>query len=499
MRSLLRFVAPGMRRLRFTGLRVRLAAAFTAVALLASVLASGISYVLLRRVMLQRAQDAVLNDVRATLAQQIPPALPPDVEPLVAASLEDALGSMPGREAVAVTVPLRGETGLPPPGVLDVPVTREFARRAMRGVVFQRVRRHGTPYLLVGARVTGYETTVDEPWRTTPPMVFVSASLRREAADLALFTRTLLIADTAALAAALALALLATGGVLRPVRRLGAAARALGEGRLDTRVRVRGRDELADLAETFNRTAEALERTVTELRAMEAASRRFVADVSHELRTPLTSMIAMTDVLAEEAAEDGGADGGGGAAARLVADETRRLGALVEHLIEISRFDAGAAALVLDDVNVADAVGATLKARGWQEEVAVEGPADLFVRLDPRRFDVIVANLAGNALKHGRPPVSLRFGRPEGEGAGGVRVVVADRGPGLPADVAPVVFDRFVKAEAARTRSEGSGLGLSIARENALLHGGTLEAANGPEGGAVFTLWLPDGEAEELL
>lgn len=493
MRRTLRLAAPWVRRLRVTGLRMRLAAAFTAVALLASVLASGISYVLLRRVMLQRAQDAVLNDVRATLAQQVPPDLPPDVEPLVEVALEDALRSEPGRKATAVPVLGHGGPGLPPPGLLDVPVTSEFARRAMRGVVFQRVDRNGTPYLLVGARVSTWPAPA-EPWRTTPPMVFVSASLRREAADLALFTRTLLIADAAALAAALALALLATGGVLRPVRRLGAAARALGEGRLDTRVRVQGRDELADLAETFNRTAEALERTVTELRAMEAASRRFVADVSHELRTPLTSMVAMTDVLAEEAAEDGG-----GAAARLVADETRRLGTLVEHLIEISRFDAGAAALVLDDVNVADAVGATLEARGWREDVAVEGPADLFVRLDPRRFDVIVANLAGNALKHGLPPVSLRFGRPEGEDAGGVRVVVADRGPGLPADVAPVVFDRFVKAEAARTRSEGSGLGLSIARENALLHGGTLEAANGPEGGAVFTLWLPDGTAEELL
>ncbi|MES9604507.1 HAMP domain-containing sensor histidine kinase [Actinomadura verrucosospora] len=492
MRSLLRFVAPGMRRLRFTGLRVRLAAAFTAVALLASVLASGISYVLLRRVMLQRAQDAVINDVRTTLAQHVPPDLPPDTEPLVSAALVDALGSARGRRAVAV--PVRPDrAGLPAPDALDVPVTAEFARRAARGVVFQRVEWHGTPYLLVGARVAGVRTSPEEPWRTTPPMVFVSASLRREAADLWLFTRTLLIADAAALAAALVLALLATGGVLRPVRRLGAAARALGEGRLDTRVRVQGRDELADLASTFNRTAEALERTVTELRAMEAASRRFVADVSHELRTPLTSMIAMTDVLAEEAAEGGGGD----AATRLVADETRRLGALVEHLIEISRFDAGAAALVLDDVNVADAVGATLKARGWQEEVAVEGPADLFVRLDPRRFDVIVANLAGNALKHGRPPVSLRFGRPEREDAGGVRVVVADRGPGLPPDVAAVVFDRFVKAEAARSRSEGSGLGLSIARENALLHGGTLEAANGPEGGAVFTLWLPDAEGDE--
>ncbi|MGH3243391.1 MAG: sensor histidine kinase, partial [Spirillospora sp.] len=174
--------------------------------------------------------------------------------------------------------------------------------------------------------------------------------------------------------------------------------------------------------------------------------------------------------------------------------ETRRLGRLVEHLIEISRFDAGAAGLVLDDVNVGDAVTATLEARGWREEVAVEGPGDLFVRLDPRRFDVVIANLAGNALKHGRPPVSLRFAA---AADGGVRVVVADRGPGLPDDLVTVVFDRFVKAEAARTRSEGSGLGLSIAKENAVLHGGTLEAANGPDGGAVFTLWLPAGDEDD--
>ncbi|MEU5992977.1 HAMP domain-containing sensor histidine kinase [Spirillospora sp. NPDC047418] len=480
------------RRRRLTGLRTRLAAAFTAVALLASVLASGISYVLMRRVMLQRAQDAVLTDVRTTLAQQVPVSLPPDAERLVGAALEEALGSAPGRRAVAVPVPLLGgQTGVPPPGALDVPVTREFARRAMRGVVFQRVYRNGTPYLLVGTRVSGYTTTVGEPWRTTPPMVFVSASLRREAADLRLFTRALLVADAAALAAALGLALLATRGVLGPVRRLGAAARALGAGELGTRVRVDGRDELADLARTFNGTAAALERTVTELRAMEAASRRFVADVSHELRTPLTSMVALTGVLTEEAG-----DAPDGAAALLVAAETRRLGALVENLIEISRFDAGAAALVLDEVNVADAVHATLEARGWRDDVAVEGPADLSVRLDPRRFDVVIANLAGNALKHGRPPVTLRFG-PPADGAGGVRAVVADRGPGLPGDLAAVVFDRFTKAEAARSRSEGSGLGLSIARENAVLHGGTLDAANGPDGGAVFTLWLPDGKEDE--
>ncbi|TMR05046.1 HAMP domain-containing histidine kinase [Actinomadura soli] len=470
---------------RFTGLRLRLAAAFTAVALLAALLASGISYVLLRRVMLQRAQDAVLSEVRDTLTRQIPPRLPPDTAALIRAQLEEVLGDAPGRKAAAVPVALDGRVNLPPPGSLDVPVTREFARRALRGVVFQRVIRNGTPYLLVGARASRYQTTLEEPWRTTPPMVFVSASLSREAADLRLFTRALLIADALALVSAVGFALLATRGVLRPVRGLAAAARALGEGDLETRVTVRGGDELADLARTFNRTAEALERTVTDLRAMEAASRRFVADVSHELRTPLTSMIAVTDVLAEQAADENGA------AARLVAGETRRLGRLVEHLIEISRFDAGAAALVLDEVRVADAVAGTLEARGWRDDVAVHGPPDLFARLDPRRFDVVIANLVGNALRHGGPPVAVRFEAADRHGVAGVTVVVTDHGPGLPADLVDVVFDRFVKSDAARSRSDGSGLGLSIAKENAMLHGGTLTAANGADGGAVFTLWLP--------
>ncbi|SEG33455.1 two-component system, OmpR family, sensor histidine kinase MtrB [Thermomonospora echinospora] len=465
-------------------------AGFCAVALLSSVLASGLAYVLVRRAILQRTQDAVLAEVRETVARTVPPELPPDAGHAVAADLERALTKQDGRtRAYAVALPLDREVPLPHEvgPQLHVPVGREFARRAARGMVFQRVVHDGRPYLLVGTHVTGYRTTVEEPQRTTPPIVFVSVSLQREEADLRSFTRAVAIADVMALAAAFVLALLATRSVLLPVRQLGTAARALGDGRLETRLRVRGRDELADLARTFNGTAEALERTVTELRAMEAASRRFVADVSHELRTPLTAMIAVTDVLAEE----GGASPAGGTAARLVVAEVRRLGVLVENLIEISRFDSGAAALVPDDLVVAEAVTATLAARGWSGQVPVRGPDDLVARLDPRRFDVIIANLAGNALRHGAPPVRLDFRPASRRDRPGFELTITDRGPGIPDDMLALVFDRFVKAEAARTRSEGSGLGLSIARENARLHGGTLEAANAAEGGAVFTLWLP--------
>ncbi|WP_157431096.1 HAMP domain-containing protein, partial [Actinomadura macra] len=247
LRSRVRWRGEAVRSRWFTGLRVRLAAAFTAVALLASMFASGAAYVLLRRATLQRAQDAVLSDVRQTLARQVPPELPPDVSALLGAQLEDALAAPPGRKAVAVPMPLDGSPAVPAPGRLDVPVSIGFARRAQTGVVFQRIIRDGTPYLLVGAHVTGYRT--GEGWvaRTTPPTVFVTASLRRESADLALLTRVLVIENALALVPALVLALLATRGVLRPVRRLGAAARALGEGELETRVSVRGRDELADL------------------------------------------------------------------------------------------------------------------------------------------------------------------------------------------------------------------------------------------------------------
>ena len=115
--------------------------------------------------------------------------------------------------------------------------------------------------------------------------------------------------------------LLATRNVLVPIRRIGHAARMLGQGDLDVRLEVKGTDEIADVSRTFNETAAALAPSMAELRAMDAASRRFVADVSHELRTPLTAMTAVTEVL--EDVED--ADPTTVSAAHLIANETKRL------------------------------------------------------------------------------------------------------------------------------------------------------------------------------
>jgi len=119
-------------------------------------------------------------------------------------------------------------------------------------------------------------------------------------------------------------------------------------------------------------------------------------------------------------------------------------------------------------------------------------PAGLTVRLDRRRFDVMVANLVGNALRHGGPPVEMTASiQPDGQGGQYLAVAVRDHGPGLPLAAIPHVFSRFYKADTARARSEGSGLGLAIAWENARLHGGRIEAGNHPDGGAVFTLIVP--------
>ena len=294
-------------------------------------------------------------------------------------------------------------------------------------------------------------------------------------------------------AAGLVLAMITTAAiaasrrVLLPVRRLARAAQRMSGGDLSVRIQPRGRDELAQLVTSFNGMAAALEDKVGELEQMEARARQYAGDVSHELRTPLTAMTAVTDILHEHP----GLTGDAAAAAQLVGQEVRHLNRLVEDLIEISRFDAGTAQLVTDDTDVATVVGRCLRARSWTD-VSADVPAGLTVRLDRRRFDVILANLVGNAMRHGALPVTVTAGlQPDGEGGTRLTVDVRDHGDGLPPAAIPHLFDRFYKADTARARSEGSGLGLAIAWENARLHGGHIDAGNHPGGGAMFTVSLP--------
>ncbi len=460
------------------GLRGRLVVAFVLVAVVSAVTATGLAYRESRNAVLERKQDAVRTDFKNRVDQAAADlAVPPDEVSLTrfAVGVADGLGDT---VVVAEYRTLRASS--------DASADRTRISRALRDAVrtrnrmsFQRVDRHGSPYLVVGTPVTfdsGTPSGLD---------VYAISSLRAEQDDTAGILDAVRDGLLPVLLLTVALALLAARTVLRPVRELGRATRRHAAGDLTSRVVVpKGRDELADLARDFNDTAEALETSVDELREQEAKARRFVADVSHELRTPLAAMTMVATVLDEDAAQ---LPPDTAHAARTVSAETARLSRLVDDLMEMSRFDSGAARLNLGEVDLAETVRNTLALRGWTERVRAELPPGVRAVVDPRRIDVAVANLVGNALRHGAEPVTVTLA----PGGDWVTVEVADRGPGLAPDVLPHVFDRFYKADSARTRSEGSGLGTAIALENARLHGGTIEVANRPDGGAVFTLRLP--------
>jgi len=461
------------------GLRTRLVVAFALLCVVTAVAVAVGTIVVARSVVLQKAQDTAVLALTSRIQAMYPlPSATPDQSQLN--ELADGLSS---REDNGVVL----YKGLSAGGLEPASIPQELRRAVRNGrVVWQRVVRGGVPAVFIGTQLL--ITGPDRVSRASGVEVYSVRGLMSEKDSIDQINFSAWRNGGIALALAVLLAFLAARGVLRPVYELDDAAHRLGEGDLRARIEVRGSDELARVAGTFNNTAGELERLVGELRRLEADARRFVADVSHELRTPLAAMVMVTDLLDAEAPH---LPEQAGQAAALVSREAHNLDRLVNDLMEISRFDSGAATLAYDHIDVATAVHATLRARGWTDLVDTELPPGTMAQLDPRRFDVIIANLVGNALRHGAPPVSVLL-RADPEW---LVVEVRDHGPGLAPEVLSHVFDRFFKADAARARSEGSGLGLAIARENARLHqNGDLSAGNHPDGGALFVLRLPRGE-----
>ncbi|GAA1356322.1 HAMP domain-containing sensor histidine kinase [Catellatospora bangladeshensis] len=467
------------RRWRPTGLRPRLVLAFALTTVAAASAAAGAGHASARAALLDEVQQRAVAELQRRVGEVATDlAHPPDQAALD--RLRAALGP-------SAQVTYRGLTSAAGPDLGAVTPDLRAAVGERGAVVLERVTTPGGPRLVIGTPVL--ETLLDGTRRPSGVELFVVRDLTATERQVGASARAALLTSALALPPAALVALLAAGGVLRPVRELRGTARRLAEGDLSARLRVRGSDELAELAETFNAMAARLQGTVSELRRMEADARRFVADVSHELRTPLTTLTAVTEVLEADA---GRMEPDARASTLLAVEETRRLARLVEDLVEVSRFDSGQAALRLERVDLARAVDACLGSRGWRDRVEVEVSGEGSALLDRRRLDVVVANLVGNALRHGAPPVRVSvLGEPRG-----VRIEVVDHGPGLPADEPSRVFGRFYKADAARARSEGSGLGLAIALQNARLHGGDVEAGNAPGGGARFVVRLPAREEE---
>jgi two-component system sensor histidine kinase MtrB len=268
---------------------------------------------------------------------------------------------------------------------------------------------------------------------------------------------------------------------LRPVARASDAARSLAEGLLETRLPVEGQDEFGSWAQSFNEMAAALEAKISALSAAQARERRFTADVAHELRTPLTALVGEASLLAEHLER---MPVESRRPAELLIADVGRLRRLVENLMEISRFDAGRESVQTETVDLGALAAAAVSARGWDGLVRLDAQ-DVVITSDPRRLEGIVANLVGNAVDHGGSEVAVRVGR-DGDGA---FVEVADDGPGIAPEHLSHLFERFYKADPARSGS-GTGLGLAIAQENARLLGGRIEVWSEVGRGTRFTLRL---------
>ena len=316
--------------------------------------------------------------------------------------------------------------------------------------------------------------------------------LTQEEQTLSLVGRILAVGGIVLVLLIAAVALLVTRQVVDPVRAAARTAERLSAGRLQERMAVRGEDDLARLATSFNTMATNLQRQIRQLEDLSRVQRRFVSDVSHELRTPLTTIRMAADVL-HEARED--FDPSTARSAELLQAQLDRFEALLTDLLEISRYDAGAAVLDAESVDLRTITrrvveGAMPLAERKGSALRLDFPTSPCVaEVDSRRIERVLRNLVVNAIEHGEGREIVVSIRGDDDT---VAVAVRDHGVGLRPGEAALVFNRFWRADPARARTTGgSGLGLAIALEDARLHGGWLQAWGDPGNGSQFRLTLP--------
>jgi len=271
------------------------------------------------------------------------------------------------------------------------------------------------------------------------------------------------------------------------------AAEKLANGDLKTRVPIKGHDEVAMLANTFNQMAEQLQAADQKQRDLDNMRRDLIAWVSHDLQTPLTSMRAIL-----EAVSDGMVDDPDEVKRYLhtAQRDVRNLSSLIDDLFQMAQLDAGGFPLSRDNASLADLVSDTLESfteLAKQQGIALEGNVDLEVdpvHMDTQAIGRVLNNLIGNALRHttnnGRVSVWVR------RTTQGVEVTVSDTGEGIRAEDIQHIFERFYRGEKSRNRGTGgAGLGLAIARGIVRAHGGDIKVESEIGKGTQFTFYIP--------
>lgn len=295
----------------------------------------------------------------------------------------------------------------------------------------------------------------------------------------------LITAGALAVAVAMAAAYILSKRIANPMLELASASRDLAEGNLARRVTLESNDEIGEVGKAFNRMAEALQRD-------EERERGFLMSISHELRTPLTAIQGYA-----EAIEDGAVSGEKKVdAARVIVAESKRLTRLVSDLLDLAHLDARRFIVAKEPVDVPttlEAVRRSFLPRAAEAGLQVSAqPTEGTVLADQDRLVQILSNLVDNALRYTPSGGSIKLISSTSDGL--VRISVADTGPGFQPEDLEHAFERqYLWRKYRGVRESGTGLGLVICQELAEIMGGRITAANGPAGGAVFTVEMPAG------
>jgi len=447
----------------------------------------------LRRVALQdlAGASAFLGNVRvrvldpdgAVLADSGDPAAPDEFLWLVPSTLAEADERSKPSAPLIIPIPSDGDRG----GAAALGGTLPFLRDLPLGTTRRYASRQFTPW---GRRFTFGEAlpaeaaagspdgprtylTVTEPVGSADdPLGFVelSSPLSFQRETTVTLAGAVVYSGLGALAVAALLGVLVGRALTDPLRAVSRAAARMGAGDLAARANADRRDEIGDLARSFNAMAGSLEASFRDLAAERDSLRRFVADASHELRTPITALSTFTELLQGPAAGDEAARREFLEAGRL---QLAKLSWIGEHPPAPPAAAAHAAA--------PDRKRIALEVRRPGRPVAIA--------CDRQRVELALANLVANGVKFTPPGGRVEVSVEEPPGSGRVRFTVRDDGPGIEPDDLPRIFERFYRGRGAS--ADGAGLGLAIARSIALAHGGDLTVESAPGAGSRFHLELP--------
>ena len=403
--------------------------------------------------------------------------------------LEDPVGGdiLDGLQPPEGTSPLalvRGEwvvtTGEAGPTELPAQLRETVERQRGSGRMLVRVER-------------GYVLTLGRPLDQVETMFYEVVDVDDLHASLRRISFSFIAGSVVTMALGMLMGTWVSSRAVRPLAEAAQAANALATGKLTTRLSLTDDRDLRSLATSFNDMADALQERVER-------DARFTSDVSHELRSPLTTLSASIEVM--QARRDEMPERAQAALDLMTADVARVRG-LVEDLLEISRYDAGAVRLNLEELLVAEFVRQAVSVSSLPATaVYVSDDAENLITVgDKRRLARAVANLIDNGRSHGLGELAVYVTEPPDEGPpiGHVHIAVEDRGPGVPVEERAIIFQRFARGVGSGRRGmvDGSGLGLALVDEHVKLHGGRVWATDRIDGeqGARFVIELPAEEA----